>query len=306
MEHIFTLEFIKKCQLQMKQRDIKSLPEQIAFNLIMAIAPLMIVLVQIATYFSIQTDFLERLLYTYLKNEQIIDYFREFIDNATATSSNGFLIIITALPFFWSISKGFYGISIATNTTYQVPLMRFAFIERIIAFITVFFMIIFLIIILIFTLFGRHLINLFLHLADLQIPAFTHSILGIFGSLIAFISYFGFFLLLFYFSPTIKLKFSEIVPGAFITATGWSIASIIFSFYINTIANYSLYGSLAAVIIILLWLYILGYMITVGLQVNYILKRDYLGGVTYHPRLPFGKKLDFFSKWATFESNKEE
>ena len=305
MEQIFSLEFFKKCQFQLKQRDIRALPEQIAFNLIMAIAPLMIVIVQITTYFSIQTDFIENLLATYINNEQIIAYFHEFVDHATTAPSNFFLIFVTAVPFFWSISKGFYGISIATNITYQVPLMRFAFLERIFAFLTVCLMILFLIVVLVFTLFGRHLMNLFLHFNEMQIPDFAQSLLGIFGSVLTFVSYLGFFLLLFYFAPTIKVKFSEIIPGAFVTATGWSFATIIFTFYINTIANYSIYGSLAVVIIMLLWLYILGYMITVGLQVNYILKRDYLGGVVYRPRLTFGQKLAFVSKWATFEENND-
>lgn len=31
----------------------------------------------------------------------------------------------------WLISKGFYGIAAAANTTYQVPYMKFAYLERI-------------------------------------------------------------------------------------------------------------------------------------------------------------------------------
>ena len=65
----------------------------------------------------------------------------------------------------------------------------------------------------------------------------------------------------------------KIIPGALITSVGWSITSITFSFYVNYIANYSkFYGSLSVIIILLFWLYLLGYTITLGLQVNYILK----------------------------------
>ena len=36
MQHVFSLTFIKKVKEQMNHREIKALPEQIAFNLIMA------------------------------------------------------------------------------------------------------------------------------------------------------------------------------------------------------------------------------------------------------------------------------
>jgi len=303
MNHIFTITFIKKCQEQLKNREIRALPEQIAFNLMMAIVPLMIVIVQITTYFSIRQDFVKEILITYIQNEEIVSYFYNFLEDTTRPASSIFLIIITTIPFFWAISKGFYGISTAANTTYQVPLMKFAYLERIISFITVCGMVFLLIFVLIFSIFGRNLLNLFLQISEFEINEFFFSLFNVFGTVIAFLSYLGFFLLLFYLAPTIKLKMTEIFPGALVTATGWSLASIGFSFYITRIANYSLYGSLAIIIILLLWLYILGYMINIGLQVNYILKQHYFGGVTYHPRLSF-KKNRFIGKWTNFEDRK--
>ena len=305
MRYIFTIEFIKKYQIQSQLREIKALPKQIAFNLLMAITPLIIVIVQITTYFSIRTDFLRGLLTTYIQNEEIVAFFDEFLVSNNATPTSFILIVITFTPFFWSISQGFHGISIAANNTYQVPIIKFAFLERIVSFLIVCLLIIFLIIAIIFTTFGHHLLNLFLHVNDLSLPDSFMNLINVGTTAVAFVSYLIFFLSLFYLAPSIRLKFSEIIPGAFIAAVGWSFTSIGFTFYVNQIANYNIYGSLAVIIILLLWLSNLGFMINVGLQVNYILKRDYFGGITYIPKLSFLQKYDFLSQWITYIPKKD-
>lgn len=280
MKHLFTMGFIKKCHQQLKYREISKLPEQIAFNLLMAIAPLMIALVQIVTYFSIQTDSINERLAAYLPGElqQLLTDFLQ--QHVMGGKDNTFVIIMTLIPFFWSISKGFYGIRVAANTTYQVPLMKFAYLERVISFLTLCFLMILLILIIL----SQHLLSLFLNMTF----ANQFSLWQAFQMLISLAVYFAFFLLLMYLAPNVKIKLKEIIPGALVATIGWSLISWVFAFYVNTIANYNrFYGSLSAIIILLMWLYILGFMITIGLQVNYILKRDYLGGMTYHPRLLF-------------------
>ena len=306
MNHIFSIEFIKKYKQQTQLREIKALPKQIAFNLLMAIVPLIIVIVQITTYFSIQTDFIRNILVTYIQNEEIVAFFDEFFISSTISPSSFFLIVITYVPFFWSISQGFHGISIAANSIYQVPLMKFAFLERILSFLMVCLLVFLLILVILFTTFGHHLLNLFLHVNDIYLPNSFINLLSIGTTVIAFLSYLIFFLSLFYLAPSIRLKFSEIIPGALVAAIGWSFTSVGFSFYVNQIANYSIYGSLAVIIILLLWLSNLGFMINVGLQINYILKRDYFGGITYIPKLSFLQKYNFLSKWISYTQRKED
>ena len=53
----------------MKHREIKALPEQIAFNLIMAIVPLLVVIVQLGTYLSLNTDIVKYLITAYAPQE---------------------------------------------------------------------------------------------------------------------------------------------------------------------------------------------------------------------------------------------
>lgn len=58
------------------------------------------------------------------------------------------------------------------------------------------------------------------------------------------------------------------------TAALIALASIAFRFYVSVFGNYSAtYGSLAAVIILLLWLYLAGIALLVGCQIDAILYR---------------------------------
>ena len=306
MQHLFSLTFIKKVKEQMNHRQIKALPEQIAFNLIMAIVPLLVVIVQLGTYLSLNTDLVKYLITAYAPQEvqQLLLY---LFDTTSAPQSGTLFVLLTAISFFWLISKGFYGISTAANTTYQVPLMKFAYLERIFSFMMLCFMILLLVVAIILALFGQAIISLVFHLLNIQVDSYMIILLNTLRSTISFISYFSFFVLLFYLSPTIKIKIHEIIPGALVTAIGWSVASIGFSFYVNYIANYNkFYGSLSVIIILLFWLYILGYAIMIGLQVNYILKRDYYGGVDYLPRLTLIQKSKYLSKWTKFTVNDEQ
>lgn len=300
MEYIFSIDFIKKVSNQIRLREIKGLPEQIAFNLVMAIVPLLVIIVQLGTYFSLNTDLVEQLIISYAPHE-LQQLLINLFNTQTDAPSSTFFLLTTAISFFWLISKGFYGIVTAANTTYQVPLMKFAFLERIFSFFIVIFMVLVLVIAMIFALFGQGLIVFFFTLFNLHLEASLLLLFNVIKSIISFVAYFSFFLFLFYLAPTIKMKIHEIIPGALVTSVGWSVSSIVFSFYANHIANYSkFYGSLSVIIILLFWLYILGYTIMMGLQVNYILKRDYFGGIIYERRLTFIDRFRYISKWTTF------
>ena len=300
MEHIFSLEFLKKLSEQLKKREIKGLPEQIAFNLVMAIVPLLVVIVQLGTYLSLNTDLVEYLIMAYAPNELKLLLMNLFPTTSTP-SGNIFFLITTGISFMWLISKGFYGIAAAANTTYQVPYMKFAYLERIFSFLIVIFMILSLALVTVFALFGQGLIILIFKILNIHIQSHLLLIFNIIKSQISFLGYFSFFFSLFYLAPSIKMRVGEIIPGALVTSIGWSVSSIGFTFYANHIANYNkFYGSLSVIIMLLFWLFILGYTIMIGLQVNYILKRDYFGGVSYEQKLGIFNRFRYLSKWTKF------
>jgi membrane protein len=61
------------------------------------------------------------------------------------------------------------------------------------------------------------------------------------------------------------------LPGAIFASVGWIFLSLIFSYYVNNFSNYSqFYGSIGAVIILMLWLLISSIIIILGGEVNSI------------------------------------
>ena len=87
------------------------------------------------------------------------------------------------------------------------------------------------------------------------------------------ISFIFLFLLLFNrVVPNVRLKWREAAPGALFSLTLWLLISLIFSFYVDNLGNYSvLYGSLGAIIVLMLWLYLTSIVILLGTLVNHIL-----------------------------------
>lgn len=83
---------------------------------------------------------------------------------------------------------------------------------------------------------------------------------------------FLFLLLLNYIVPNCKLRIRDAVPGALFSLIAWVVFSIAFSFYVENMSNYSvLYGSLGAIMILMLWLYLTGIIMLMGTQLNHIL-----------------------------------
>jgi len=61
-------------------------------------------------------------------------------------------------------------------------------------------------------------------------------------------------------------------PGAIISAAGWVGFSALYSFYITHFANYSyLYGSLTAIVLLMLWLYFCMNILFFGAEVNVLI-----------------------------------
>ena len=83
---------------------------------------------------------------------------------------------------------------------------------------------------------------------------------------------FLFILLLYRFAAPLDRPRPPVVPGAMAAAVALAIASMIFSALMSGSTQYSLiYGSLASVVIMLVWLYLCGNILILGNVVNYVI-----------------------------------
>jgi membrane protein len=84
------------------------------------------------------------------------------------------------------------------------------------------------------------------------------------------------FSLLYYFGPNLEIrKWSWVTPGAVVGVMLWLIASLGFRAYLHFFNNYSAtYGSLGAAIILMLWLYMTGFALLIGGEVNWVIENE--------------------------------
>jgi len=97
--------------------------------------------------------------------------------------------------------------------------------------------------------------------------------LFLFGKLMRYVLAFGAMMLttlvLYRFGPARPQRWKNLWPGAMAAALLWFLATLAFSWYVRNIANYNLfYGSIGAVIALLLWMYLLSLITMFGCAIN--------------------------------------
>lgn len=75
--------------------------------------------------------------------------------------------------------------------------------------------------------------------------------------------------ILYYFGPNRRQRWRRVWPGALVATALWFATTLLFAWYVRNIANYNvMYGSIAAVIALLVWMYLLAVIAFLGCEFN--------------------------------------
>ncbi len=172
---------------------------------------------------------------------------------------------LAIIALIWTAGKGIFSLMNGLNVMSGVPENRNYFFVRMLASFYTIVMLLVVLFSLIIMVFGGSLLDFL----AVQFPAFRQ----IADWLIA-LRFFVIWLLLivmfaaiYAYVPNKKLRFREQIPGAIFTSVVWSIFSFGFSIYVE-FSNYSLYGSLAILIMLMLWMYFCMYIVLIGAYIN--------------------------------------
>jgi membrane protein len=81
--------------------------------------------------------------------------------------------------------------------------------------------------------------------------------------------------IVYYAGPNLKQPFRLISPGAVLAVSVWIVASLAFAFYVQSFADYNkTYGSMGAVIVLLLYFFISAAVMLFGAEVNAVIARE--------------------------------
>jgi membrane protein len=115
--------------------------------------------------------------------------------------------------------------------------------------------------------------------------------------------------LLYYFAPDVEQPFRWITPGGLIGVLLWVLASVAFNFYVSNFGSYNkTYGSIGAVIVLLLYLYISSLTIVFGATLNAILVRmkEEISGEQIMDAKPANVKPNVFDEEALDNVQKDD
>lgn len=241
------------------------LPGQLAFFFIMSIVPILTLISYGASTLNLSIDMVTNFL-TKLFSMDVANLIVPSVSNPTLTV--GFFI--TLIIGFIIASNGAASVIVTSNTIYGIKdkgILR----RRIKAIIMTFFIVLLFIFILIVPLFGDKIIDTinYLNLKDIYVNQIT-IIIKLLNGPISWLIIFIFIKILYTMAPDIKISSNQTNYGALFTTFGWIISTSLYSLYINNYAKYSIfYGGLANIIILMLWLYLLAFIFTIGLALNY-------------------------------------
>jgi membrane protein len=97
------------------------------------------------------------------------------------------------------------------------------------------------------------------------------------------------FALIYYFAPAAEQRFRWISPGSIIAFVFWLIFSLLFSLYASTFGGSSYnetYGSLAGVIVLMLYVYYSALIMLVGAEMNQVIEWHIPGGKDEGDKIP--------------------
>lgn len=245
--------------------DVLGLAAQLAYFFLLSLFPLLIFLVTLLPYLPITQDEMLGVVADFAPGETM--FFIETNLNEIMSHQNGTLLSFGIIATIWSASNGLNAIIRAFNKAYDVKESRSFIVARGMAILFTVAMIFVFIVALLLPVFGKQ-IGMFLF-AKLGLSSQFLAIWNMLRWALSSLIIFFVFLVLYWIAPNKKFKCIDAVPGAVFATVSWLLVSWGFSFYVSNFGNYSaMYGSIGAVIVLLIWFYLSGIIIILGGEIN--------------------------------------
>lgn len=243
---------------------------ELAFFFLLSMVPIAIILGEVMGVFSISMGVIRDLLSQYVSP----DIYENLSTYLTYTPSGAIsaLFIVFAL---WAASKAQYSMMRISNYSFTGHPSggRSWFRERIRAIKTILITLFTLVFSLLILVYGEMIISIFTAYVNqfLNLDFTFDDVWFVLRWPVAMALYFLMISYNYYVLPSERIRFRKILPGSIVASGGMLMATWIYSYYAAIFANYDLlYGSLAAIVALLFWFYILGYILVIGIQVNVV------------------------------------
>lgn len=193
--------------------------------------------------------------------ESVAGFVKDLFPSPLESSGVLPVAIIMAL---WSSSMGMVAVIKGLDHIYEVQETRSYVNLRLMALLYVLLFAVVIIVTAALLVFGSTIYN---YLLQRSSPFFAKLLIN-FKSLVGFVLLLGFFLLMFTFLPLRRVKLIHNLAGAAFGAGGWVLFSFFFSLFVENFSNFSIYGGLATLVILMYWLFFCVYIMFLGAEVS--------------------------------------
>lgn len=256
--------FLKNLYQVIEKPEMRVLPGNLAFFLVLSIVPIITLIGFIASYFAISIDSLVAFLSTALPKE-IGDMLLPFIDGKGIDGN----IIFYMITGFVVASNGAHSIILTSNILYDIPHSEFLKRRIKALFLTILLVSLFFFVV-VFLAFGNIILKLIMDFGILK--SIGKSFYYVFVFLKWPIAIFLIFVLvkmIYTMAPDERIPSRYVNKGAMFTTLVWSLVTACYSYYVAHFTNYDIfYGSLSGIIVLMMWIYILSYILIIGIAIN--------------------------------------
>ena len=260
-------KFVKEMYYRLMYDEISLLSANLSYYFILSLFPMLILALALTPYFKIDQQFLLEKIQSFAPGD-LGDYLFDMISEVLNNKNN--TIITVGIVFtLWSASSGIYGIIIAFNNAFRVRDGRIWIVTKIISVVITALFLVGMFVVLALVVFGKQLTYILFHKFNLDEGFYNlWSVLNYsFPILFTFIV----FVFLYIMGPNLKLKAISIIPGSIFATFSWTLISRLFGYYIDHFSSYiKTYGTIGAFMAFIIWLYITGYILIIGAEINAI------------------------------------
>ena len=265
------IKWIRHIISKIKDDHVSAYAAQATFFTFLSAVPFLMFLLTLLKYVPLDEVMLQENLSAFLPTGIAATINTIIVEVNDKTS--GTLLSITIIVLLWTAGKGILALTRGLNTVHGIKETRNYFAVRLLCTFYTFVFAIMLIFTLGFLVFGNHIFAWLCHYfpllektAHLIISARTIVSMGILTYI---------FLVFYKVLPNKKCKLKRQLPGAVFAALGWLCCSYFFSVYISYSVNLSyMYGSLAGIIVAMLWLYFCMFIFFIGAEINQLTKNE--------------------------------
>ena len=256
--------YIRKVMEIIVRPEMRILPGQLAFFLVLSLVPLIALIGTIAGALSIPVGTIKSVI-----GNSVPDAVADIIVSVMSAKGISFNVVAFFVAAFILASNGTNSMIITSNEIYKIKTdsffrRRLKAISMTLSLVGLFFFL------LVVPIWGDTIFSIIKVTASQKVPIdFIYKVFKLLQyPLTLLVLYFN-IKLMYITAPDEKIESKETTKGAIFTTIGWILASEIYSFYISTFSNYSMfYGSISNVVILLLWVYILSYIFVLGMIIN--------------------------------------